>query len=813
MNLTDKIRNFFESLAMLIYRRPWVTIGVMIFLSLGLISQLPKIRIDTTAEGFFREDDPVLLKYEAFRDQFGRDDMVIVAIKPPEVFNFGFLKKLKDIHEDIENNVPHVVDVKSLINARSTIGKEDELIVEDLFENWPETKGELAEIKQRALANPLYKNTLISEDGKLTTITIELNSYSSSGVKAEISIKNRNDDIFSDFEDANGFSAESVAGTTEDEKREFVTDEEKTELIEKLLVIINKHRGPKFPIYLAGSPVLDNTLKVNLQKDMGKFMVLSVLVIAIFLFILFRRVSGVLLPLFVVVISLLSTLGLMAIVGAAIKVPTQILPSFLLAVGVGDSVHILAIFYRRLKESGDKKYAIVAALTHSGRAITLTSLTTAGGLMSFISSGLAPVADLGIYAPIGVMLTLIYTVVLLPALLAVIPIRQKSKSIAKRGIIEKGLQGIGNFSIKYPKRIVIGSFVLIALALIVACSIKLSYNPMSWLPDGTPIKEDTYVIDRDLKGSITFEIVADTGIENGWHNPELLKKLDQMGSFVKQYKDEDMFVGQVVSVVDVLKETNQALNENRPEFYSVPDDRKLVAQEFLLFENSGSAALEDVVDSQFSEARFTMKLPVLDAVKYSKFVKVIEERFALVFGDEVEVTVTGIVGLLFKTINAMIVSMAKSYMIATIVITIMMVFLIGNLRIGLISMIPNLAPIIFILGIMGLFDFPLDAFTLLIGSIAIGLVVDDTIHFMDNFRQYHIQTNNTKEAIHNTLQTTGHAMLYTSLVLSSGFFIYICSSMSNLVNFGLLTGLSILLALVADFILLPALLVLVVKDK
>lgn len=820
MKITNQMKTFFESLAALIYRRPWMTIGIILFLSLGLISQLPKIKIDTTTEGFFHEEDPVLIKYKEFQEQFGRDDMIVVAIKPPEVFNFGFLKKLKDIHEEIENNVPNVADVKSLINARSTIGRDDELIVEDLLENWPKSEGELANIKRLALANPLYKNILLSEDGKFTTITVEVNSHSMLGIENETSINGEGDeDAFSAFEDEDdlAFSEESASETSKQEKQKLITDEEITELIETLLTIVDKHRGPKLPIYLGGSPVLDNAIKNSMQKDMGNFMVLSILVIAIFLFILFRRVSGVLLPLFVVVISLLATLALMAICGAAIKVPTQILPSFLLAVGVGDSVHVLTIFYRRLKESGDKKSAIISALSHSGRAITLTSLTTAGGLLSFISSDLAPITDLGIFAPIGVMLTLVYTVILLPALLAVIPVRiktkSKSKAETKNGVIDRCLTSIGNFSVKYPKRIVIGSAVLIVLSIFAAFNIKLSYNPITWLPDGTPVKEDTFIIDKELKGSLMFEVLADTGIENGWHNPELLKKLEQMGNYVKQFKEDDMFVGQVVSITDVLKEINQALNENRHEFYSIPEDKSLVAQEFLIFENSGSEDLEDAVDSQFSKARFTMKLPALDAVEYASFLKVVEKRFSEVFGEEVDITITGIVALLFKTINEMLISMTKSYVIAIIVISILMVFLIGNLKIGLISMFPNLTPIIFILGIMGLFNFPLDAFTLLIGSIALGLVVDDTIHFMDNFRQYHLQTNNVAQAIQQTLQTTGHAMLYTSLVLSSGFFIYICSSMTNLVNFGLLTGLSILLALVADFILLPALLVLVVKDK
>ena len=181
------------------------------------------------------------------------------------------------------------------------------------------------------------------------------------------------------------------------------------------------------------------------------------------------------------------------------------------------------------------------------------------------------------------------------------------------------------------------------------------------------------------------------------------------------------------------------------------------------------------------------------------------------FGNKIDVTFTGIGAILMQTFNAVIVSMASSYIIAGFVIAILMILLIGNLRIGIISMIPNLTPVIIILGIMGWLNLPLDIFTMLIGSIAIGLAVDDTIHFMHNFRRYYEKSGDAKYAVRETLQTAGRAMLFTSLVLSGGFFIYMLSPMKNLFNFGLLTGSTILIAFLADIVLAPALMVLVTR--
>tara|TARA_B100001964_G_scaffold99171_1_gene110748 strand:+ start:1160 stop:3619 length:2460 start_codon:yes stop_codon:yes gene_type:complete len=816
LKLDQQIKVFFVSFSGVIYRRPWIAILAMLLLATALASQLPKIKMATAIQSFFHENDPDLIKFNEFQEQFGRDDIILLALNHQEIFSLEFLNKLKALHNDIENTVPNLSDITSIINVRSTRGEKDELIVEDLMEDWPKNSEEIEIIKQRAMSNPTYKNMLLSEDGKFTSIIIELNPYSTkTRAGGEQTLE---EDPLAGFDDDPGaITPETETSQKETENQEYLNDKEKEETVITLMNVISKYEKPDFPIYLGGSPVMDIKLKKNLRRDMGLFMGLAFGIIIITLFLLFRRVSGVLLTLMVVILSLLSTFGLMALLGVPITIPTQILPSFLLAVGIADSVHILSLFYRRLEQGDNKEAAITFALGHSGRAIVLTSLTTSGALMSFITSDLAPVAHLGVFAPIGVMLALLFTLVLLPALLAVIPLRLKINTGKHKGLktgaLEKILLGFGNFAIKYPRGIVIMTLLLVFVSLAAALGLHFSYDPLSWLPESSTIRRDTAIIDRNLKGSISLEVVLDTGKENGWHEPELLNKLEMMGREAEQYTEGNVFVGKTTSPVNIIKEINQALNENRATFYSIPEDKNLVSQEFFLFETSGSDDLEDVVDSQFSKARLTMKLPSADAVEYIRFMEVIQKRFKDVFSGKSEITITGRVALLFKTINSTIISMAKSYVLAFIVISLLMVLLMGNVKMGLISMIPNLAPIILTLGLMRILDIPLDAFTLLIGSIAIGLVVDDTIHFMDNFKHYYHETKDVGQAIHSTLQTTGRAILSTSMVLSGSFFVYIASSMNNLVNFGLLTGFAILAAMIADFLLLPALMVLVNKEK
>jgi predicted RND superfamily exporter protein len=264
-------------------------------------------------------------------------------------------------------------------------------------------------------------------------------------------------------------------------------------------------------------------------------------------------------------------------------------------------------------------------------------------------------------------------------------------------------------------------------------------------------------------------------------------------------------VGKDTSLADVVKEIHQALNGNEERFYRIPDDRKLIAQELLLFENTGSDEIERLVDSQFSMARFSIRVPYVDPTRYKAFNDSTVARFQEVLGPDVEIQATGFLAVMSRTITALLESMVRSYILALLIITPLMILLIGSLRTGLASMVPNLTPILITLGLMGWYGLVIDAFTLMIGGIAIGLAVDDTIHYMHNFRRYFNQYGDVRRANSETLRTTGRALLITSVVLSSGFFIFVFAGMENLVRFGLLTSFTIANAFLIDILVSPAL--------
>ncbi len=791
----EKLENLMGRFGSFIHDNPFKVILVLAILLAFPISHVPQIKMDTSTEGFMHPDDPVLLTYNKFREQFGRDERIVLAIEDDNIFSIEFLKKLRNLHKDIEKDVPYINDVTSLYNVRNTRGDGDKLITDDLLEPFPTIKEQIESIKKRALSSHFYKDLLISQDGKMTTIIIETDAYSHEGDK-----KSSIDDEFD-----NGFD-EALSNSKVEKK--FLTDQENHELLDSISKIADKYRAEGLKIYIAGSPAVNNALKAQMKADMQKFMRITFLIIIVFLFLVFKRVSAVVYPLLVILFSLLATVGTMAWAGVAFKLPTQIVPSLLLAVSVGATVHILSIFFDKFNTTGDKKEALTYTLGHSGLAIAMTSITTAIGVGSFSGSQVAPISDLGTFASLGVMLSLVLTLTLLPALLSITKLKQKVKS--KAGKMDNMMKRLAIIPVKYSKSVLVGSLLIVFISLLASTQVKLSHNPLFWFQPDNINRVSTEVIDKKMNGSVTIELVVDTQKENGWVDPIKLAKLNSFSKKMESYKDEYTHIGKVVSLATIVKETNRALHENNESYYTIPKDKNLVSQELLLFENSGSDDLEDVVDSQFSKARVTLKLPWTDAIKAVNVLEYVKKEAKEAFPND-KVEVTGMIPLLINTFANAVHSSVNSYIIAGILITFMMMLILGSVRMGVISMIPNLTPIIMGLFIMYIAKIPLDMFTLLIGSIAIGLAVDDTIHFMHNFKRYYLESHDVQLAMENTFFTTGKAMVITSLVLSLGFYAYMAAYMISVQNFGLLTGSVIIFALLADLLLAPALMVILAK--
>jgi hypothetical protein len=792
MDLRGRIEDGFGVWADWMWRARWWVIAAVMASSLALGLRIPQLEIDTSAENFLAADDPIKVAYDQLRDRFGRDQLVILAIEPPEIFDLDFLAKLARLHADLEAEVPHLDEVLSLVNARSVHGVGDQLLVDDLLEEMPADAAQLAALRERVLGTPSYIDTLISADARVTSVIVRSDAYSSAGLEGR---------------ELEGFDDGDAAAPP----RAFLSSDENAAVVEAVKAVVARHETGDFPVRMAGSAVLPHELGLAMLREVPRFFGAAVLSIAVLLGLLLRRVLPMLMALAVVVLSVVATLGLAQVLGYRVTLSTQILPSFLLAVGVGYSVHLLVLFLQELDARGDRREALEEALRHSGLPIVMTGLTTVGGMASFLSASLAPIQELGVTGSAGVALTLVYTLLLLPALLAVVPLRPRPGGLAI-DMENRLLSAISRLSARHPWPVAVTTLGIAAVSLVIALHVKFSSDPLAYLPASNPFRQSMYYVDERMGGALSLEVVVDTGRENGLHEPDVLARMEQMRTRVDEFREQGLKVRKTTSVLDVAKETHQALNENRPDFYAIPRERELIAQELLLFENSGSDDLEQLVDSQFRLARFSVRTLWEDGLAKAAFVDRATREFSEIMGDGVDLTISGMAAVITRTVRATTHTLASSYLLALLTITPMMMML-GNVRAGLVSMVPNLVPIAMSLALMVPTGIPLDMFTLMTGNIAIGLAVDDTIHFIATFRRYLAQTGDPLKSVDLTMATTGRALLFTSVVLTSGFLIFALSSMANLQAFGLLTGFAIGIAVLFEFTATPALLVLVSRRR
>jgi predicted RND superfamily exporter protein len=795
--MKTNIEHYLTALTRLFFRHPWKTLLLVSALFGFMVSQLPKLTIDMSSEALLHRNDPYRLAYDQFRSEFGQDRIILLTITAPDLFNEQFFLKLRALTREIETKVPYVKKVHSLITVRDIWGDDSKLHVDELLADLSIKPIDYAALKQKVLGNPYYQNHLISADGSTTAVIIETEALIY--------------ETFTDIDTAAILNPQLFESDTKRaDKAHYIKSAENHAVVSAVNGMISSYQAPDFAVAFSGTPVVMDVYNQATLRDMIKCSVILPAVVILFLFYLFRRLCGVLLPLIVVILSFLSAMGMMAFAQIPIKIMSTVLPAFILSVGIADAVHILTHFFLFLQQGDKKEDAIAFAVGHSGVAVLLTSLTTTAGLLSFSFAEMAAVSEMGIFAAIGVVFALFYTLVMMPAMISVVSIKPKRVKKRQNGLTDRILAHFGRTATAKPRVVIVIGILLLVVSGAFLFKLRFSDHVLQYFPDHMRVKQDALNIQEKLNGLLAFEIIVDTGVKNGLYEPAVLNRIEAVTDRLKQIEDpvSEFYVGNVISIIDLVKEINQALNNNDPQFYTIAQDRATLAQELFLFELSGADDLKAITDSDFSKTRISLKVPWMGSVDFSRMVNHIEQILEDVFEDDDRFSLTGMSVILARTYPATLNSMYHSYIIAFVVISLMLLLLVGNFRIGLASILPNILPVMLVMGVLAAFDISLDMTSMMIGSIAIGLVVDDSLHFIYSYRNLWSQSGNPVYAVKQTLQTTGRALLITSVVLACGFFSLLSATLLYLVKFGLLLGITILLALLADFLFLPALLVL-----
>lgn len=799
----------FRELSLRVVHRPWWAIVIMVAITAAILPAYRNLTMDFSTEAFLPTHDQVKIDYDDFRDQFGQASFGLVTIETPsDVFTLENLQRIKVLQEDIEANVPYIDEINSLVSVKHTIGSESGLEVRDLEEFWPKTDADMPAFKQMVLSNPNYVGNMVSANGRITSLIVKLDNYSGGHAAT--------DDV-----DAlmSGFDEVAVPDHTKVvHKNRFLTPDEEAAFTKGLIAVAEKHEVEGFRIWLNGMPVINYQMALDMGESMMRDTTLGILVLAILLLCLFHRISGVLMPLMVVFLSLITTIALMPLFGVPLMGSAQILPVFLLAVGIADSMHILAVFYRRYDEGADKQEAVMYAMTTTALAVLMTSVTTAAGLASFVLADLKPIQYLGIFGASGTMLALVYTIVLLPALLMVLPIQRRPITAEEGGRltqtilhgVDRFVHGLSRFAMHHAKAVFAVTLLLVLWSAVGISKIYFSHDPVRWYPEDHPTRVGSELIDNELSGSMTLEVIFDSGRENGLYDPRFMQLLEKTEQALLTGKPGDQQIRQTVSILGVVKENHKILNEGREAFYRIPDTREEIAQELLLFENSGSDDLEEFTNSTFRIARVSAIMPYQDMVGMQAYIEqldIILNQYIAESGLQgVSVHITGLVMIFAKTLWAMLWGTISNYFQSFVMVGALMFVMMGNARAGMLSFGPNMLPVLFTIGMMGWFGIPMDILTSMVGCIIIGIAVDDTIHFMHHFRNHTAQGCDPETAVRKSLDIAGRAIVFTSVVLVGCFMVHMTDTFVSAQNFGTLLSFAITVALLSNLIIVPALL-------
>ncbi|MFQ5580034.1 MAG: RND family transporter [Nitrospiria bacterium] len=745
-----------------VIRFRWLIIVSTLGLALAAGSGGRFLGFSTDYRVFFGKDNPQLQAFERLQDTYTKNDNVLFAIAPDDgkVFTRETLSLVEDLTKDAWQ-IPYSLRVDSITNFQHTWADGDELIVEDLVKNAASLSSfDLDRIKTVALSEPLLLNRNISPSGDVTGVNVTI----------------------------------SLPGKSMDEVPEVVAF-----VREMARKIETEH--PEIKVYLSGMVMMNNSFSEASQDDMSTLMPLMYLVLIISLGIMLRSFSGAFAAVMVIGLSALTAIGLAGWSGILFTPPSASAPTIILTLAVADSVHFLVTMFQEMRRGKSKRDAIIESMRINLLPIFLTSLTTTIGFLSMNTSDSPPFHDLGNMVAMGVIAAFFYSIFFLPAMMSVLPVWAKNHKKNSKFFMDH----LGDFVVNRRQPLFWG---MLAITFLFISSVPLNrFNDqfVNYFDDRYSFRTDTDFIVDHLTGIYLIEYSLDSGEEGGVSNPEYLKTLEAFGEWYKQQTN----VLHVSSLTVVMKRLNQNMHGDDPAYYRIPENRELSAQYLLLYEMSLPYGLDlnNQINVKKSATRFSVTLENVSTTE----MLALEERAQQWLQENASpsMQVPGAsTTIMFSHISERnINSMMFGTALALLLISGILIVSLRNIKIGFLSIIPNLVPAGMAFGFWGLMVGEIGVGTSIVVGMSLGIVVDDTVHFLSKYlRAKREHGMNSQDAVRYAFHNVGSALWVTSFVLGVGFSVLTFSGFSMNAEMGLLTAITIAFALAADFLLLPPLL-------
>ncbi len=745
-----------------VLRRPLVVLVILLGITLFFgIEIAQNARIETDLDAHMPQEHEAFVLSNQYEEIFGIRDAVVVAVENREgIYHPSTLTKVNEISRrlgELDEIVPG--SVRSLATADNIVGSDFGLEISPFYSELPQSEAEVRSLRVAVESNEMIWGRMVSRDGQATLISAEV---------SESSVDHR-------------------------------------ALYGKVMAIVSEYDGPE-KFYVAGQPVVEGTLAHLMPDDMKKMVPIVVLVILVVLVVTLRSLKSTLLTLGVVLFSTVWAFGLMAYLGIPVYSVSTMIPVMLIALGVADGIHLLSHLSERMRQNPGVSVgeAVTEMIGHLWKPVAMTSLTTAVGFVSLITSEVYPIKYFGLFTAFGVMAAMVFSLLFIPAGLAVLRLpRLAGRSAEQSGDGKRTVFfAAATAVLKGKKMVVIVSLMAVALGIVGLQRVWIDSSLLSTFDDSEEIVQADQFINEHFAGTTNLNVVFVGEGPDDLKNPRYLQDLWRLQTELEQLPE----VGGTFGINDFLRRINKVVNEDREEFNRVPDDQDLIAQYLLLYSMSGDPEeLDGVIDYDYRRVNLQVNTKGSSAQVIRRVLDRIDEFVATSSLRDLKVDYAGSAYTSMVFTDLILEGQINSLLISTVLLVLLLGLMFRSVAAGLLGTLPIIITAIINFGIMGFTGISLNTSTALISSIAMGMGIDYSIHLLSQYQRYGVRVSSSLEVAQKVMNLSGRAITFNALVVVSGFMVLMTSGFPLNRRLGLLVSLSMFISFVCTLTVVVAL--------
>ena len=767
----EKINELFGRYAEQLLRVRWLTLAAFAIVIVLSVVGMKRMVKETSFDDYFIEDDPMLVKTDEFKSHFGNDYYVGILTQCDNHFTKQNLTTLRALSNELLDSLSYADKVTSLTDIEFMVGSDEGMTIEQIVPDEIPDDGtpEMDSIRARAYSKPHVARKLISKDGQLSWIMLKLRA----------------------------FPKDSVWKKTSTVAPDIITGEEVERIIKKPQYASLHPKG-------TGMPYVTHCKTVYIGKEMGRLMMIATLICIVVMLCMTRSLRGVIAPIISVIGGLFITYGIAGFTQMYVDSTVLMIPTILsFAVAIAYNIHIFSYFRGRMRIHGERRKAIVETIKEIGWSVFFCGFTTLVSLLSFLVIPIRPMHCVGIISSMSVLFVLLTSLIITPVLLSFgknqRPIDGFTEDSDTRWT--KAMVTLSDKVLRNPKKIGYSFLVICILLCVGLWKIEAAFDIERTMGAKVDYVKEVMDVGRSELGSLySYDLIVELPNDDEAKEPLNLQQLDKLQHKVDGYD----LTKRSTSILDILKDLNQTLNNGDTAFYRIPDTEEEVAQMILLYENAGGTESEYWVDYDYRRLRLMIEISDFNSAQVERELARIQADAEQLF-PEAKIIVVGNIPQYVTMMQYLVRGQMLSFVISILIIGVILMIAFQSIRVGLIGLVPNMMPAVFVGGYMGWAGIPLDMMTATLLPMMLGMAVDDTIHFINHSKLEFDRTRNYQTAIRRTFRVVGVAIVITSIITSAVFASFCSSACTMCLNFGLMAIIGILSALAADLLVTPIL--------